>query len=127
LASAEERLVELDVVELAGGLRVYEARTWATRRDGLGELPDLPADWGLLIAPCRSIHTMGMRFPLDLVWLDGRGRVRGVSQDVAPRRVRADLAARSVIEVCRGRGETFAEAWDAHPRRRSGAGAVDGS
>ncbi len=121
MASAEERLAELDVVELAGGLRVYEACTWATRRDGLGELPDLPADWGLRIAPCRSIHTMGMRFPLDLVWLDGRGRVRGVSQDVAPRRMRADLGARSVIEVRRGRGAVFAEAWDADPRRPPGA------
>ncbi|MEY2515698.1 MAG: uncharacterized protein QOJ89_3056 [bacterium] len=116
LATAQLRLAELPVIELPGGLRVYEARSWAARRDGLGGLPDLPDDWGLWIAPCRSIHTLGMRFALDLVWLDGDDEVRGVVGDVAPRRQRSDLRARSVIEVARGRGDAFAAAWPARAR-----------
>lgn len=113
LATASERLAELPVVELAGGLRVYQARTWATRRDGLAGLPELPDDCGLLITPCRSIHTIGMRFALDLVWLDAGERVRAVAHDVAPRRQRTDWGARAVIEVAAGRGRIFAEAWSA--------------
>jgi uncharacterized membrane protein (UPF0127 family) len=113
LATTQQRLAELPVIELGGGLRVYEARTWRARRDGLAALPGIPDDCGLWISPCRSIHTIGMRFPLDLVWLDGELNVRGVSHDVAPRRVRSDLRARSVIELASGRGNIFAEAWSA--------------
>ena len=116
LATAEQRLAELPVVELPGGLRVFEAQSWAARRDGLGGLPELPEDWGLWIAPCRSIHTVGMRFALDLVWLDGDDIVRAVVHDVAPRRQRSDLRARSVIEVACGRGDAFAAAWPGRPR-----------
>ena len=120
LSTAPQRLADLPVVELPGGLRVYEARSWAARRDGLGGLPSLPDDCGLWIAPCRWIHTIGMRFALDLIWLDAGGDVRAVAKHVAPRRQSRDSRARSVIEVAAGRGEAFAAAWSAtapHQRR----------
>lgn len=113
LATARERLSDLPAIELPGGLVVFQARTWVARRDGLAGLPELPAEWGLWIAPCRSIHTFGMRFPLDLIWLDGEDAAREVAAGVAPRRQRTDLGARSVIEVVAGRGAIFAEAWPA--------------
>jgi uncharacterized membrane protein (UPF0127 family) len=116
-ATSEERLAELPAVELGGGLRVYEARSWAARRDGLARLPELPGDRGLLIAPCRSIHTIGMRFALDLVWLDADDAVRGVVRDVGPWRLRSDWGARCVIEVAAGRGDAFAEAWSSRRGR----------
>ena len=119
LATAEQRLAELPVIRLSGALRVYEARTWSARRDGLAALPGLPDDCGLWLAPCRSIHTIGMRFSLDLIWLDRDLGVRGVSQDVAPWRAKSDLRARSVIEVASGRGAFFAEAWAARRRELS--------
>lgn len=113
LSTAAERLAELPVVELPSRLRVYEARSWAARRDGLGGLADLPLDCGLWIFPCRWVHTIGMRFALDLVWLDAEAEVRAVVQDVAPRRQSSDWGARSVIEVASGRGAAFAAAWSA--------------
>ncbi len=115
LATASERLAPLPFVELGSTLRVYEARSWAARRDGLSGLPMLPEDCGLWLAPCRSIHTFGMSFSLDLVWLDGRGLVLEITRDVAPRRQRAKWTARSVIEVASGRGDAFAAAWSARP------------
>jgi uncharacterized membrane protein (UPF0127 family) len=111
LATAAARFEELPVIELEDGLKVHEARTWASRRDGLSGLPDLPADWGLLIAPCRSIHMVGMQFPLDLVWVGKDGDVVRVDAEVAPRKMRTCLRARSVIEVAAGQGERFAAAW----------------
>lgn len=111
LATAAERFEELPAVELGDGLVVHEATTWASRRDGLSGLPELPVAWGLHIAPCRSIHMFGMRFPLDLVWVDKDGGVARVDTDVAPRRMRTCLKARSVIEVAAGQGEAFAAAW----------------
>ena len=111
LATAQERLADLGATELAGGLKVFAANSWAERRDGLGGLPDLPPDWGLHIPRCSMIHTIGMRFPLDLVWLDGSGAVVRVDHDVPPRRQRACIRARSVIEVNSGQGDRFAQAW----------------
>ncbi|MCW3016572.1 MAG: hypothetical protein JWO02_3664 [Solirubrobacterales bacterium] len=111
LSTATARLADLEAIELPGGLRVHEARSWAARRDGLGGLAELPDHLGLWIAPCRSIHTIGMRFALDLVWLDREDRVLAVAAAVAPRRQRTSWRARSVIEVASGRGKDFAEAW----------------
>ena len=55
----------------------------------------------LLIERCRSVHTFGMRHPLDLYWLRGDRIVR-VDYAVPPRRVRTCLRARSVLEVPSG-------------------------
>lgn len=44
----------------------------------------LPADSGLLIAPCRSVHTMHMRFPIDVVFLDKALRVVGLEPHLVP-------------------------------------------
>lgn len=115
LATAQQRIGGLPLVELSGGLRVYEARTWSARRDGLGGLPELPDDCGLWIAPCRWVHTIGMRFSLDLVWLDADTAVRSVISDLGPGRQCRDWGARSVIEVASGRGAAFSEAWTATP------------
>lgn len=120
LATAAGRLADLPVLELPRGLRVHEARSWAARRDGLAGVPALPEHLGLWIAPCRSIHTIGMRFALDLVWLDRHDVVVGVAPAVLPRRQRTNWQARSVIEVASGRGQDFADAWtdrgDTRPR-----------
>jgi len=55
----------------------------------------------LLIERCRSVHTFGMRHPLDLYWLRGERIVR-VDRAVPPGRVRTCLRARSVLEVPSG-------------------------
>jgi uncharacterized membrane protein (UPF0127 family) len=70
-------------------------------------MDSMPASVGLELSPCRSIHTFGMRFALDLIWLDGEGRVVRVDAAVPPRRVRTCLGARSVIEVRGGSAERF--------------------
>jgi uncharacterized protein len=56
----------------------------------------------LLIPRCRSVHTFGMRFALDLVWLDRDGRVLAVEQSVPPNRVRSRRDAAAVLEFPAG-------------------------
>ena len=51
-----------------------------------------------------------MRFALDLIWLDRAGRVARIDRDVPPRRMKACLRARSVVECAAGRGDAFAAA-----------------
>jgi uncharacterized membrane protein (UPF0127 family) len=56
----------------------------------------------LLIPRCRSIHTFGMRFPLDLVWLDAGHAIVRIDRSVPPRRIRTCAHARSVLEAPAG-------------------------
>ena len=77
------------------------ARGFADRLRGLAWRRQPPAD-GLLLPGTRSVHTFGMRFALDLHWLDATGRVVRVDRAVPPRRVRTCRRARSVLEVPAG-------------------------
>ncbi len=107
------RLAQLPVIALPGALYVYRADSWSVRRAGLAGLDALPPGRALWLSPCRSVHTFGMRFALNLVWLDGDDRVVHVDADVVPRRVRTVLRARSVIETAADAGQRFADAWSA--------------
>jgi len=103
-SSLDRRFDGLQRRPLAGGLTLIVAGSRRSRMLGLAKLDALPADHGLLIGPCRSIHTFTMRFALDLVWLDGDGRPARLDEDVAPRRMRTCLRARSVVETAAGGG-----------------------
>ncbi len=95
---------------LADGARILTAADRRSRLRGLAGLDRLPEDQALLIERCRSIHTVGMRFALDLLWLDAAGRVIRLDTNVKPYRLRTCVRARSVIETNAGCGERFAAA-----------------
>jgi len=80
------------------GIEVRIAATACARLLGLACLRKRPP-CGLLLSRTRSVHTFGMRFALDLVWLDARGRPIRVDTAVPPRRVRPCDAARAVLEL----------------------------
>jgi uncharacterized membrane protein (UPF0127 family) len=105
-----DRFDGLERRALPGGLELIVASTRRSRALGLGRLDALPAGRGLLLQRCRSIQTMTMRFALDLVWLDRAGRPVRVDEDVAPRRFRTCLRARSVVETPAGSGARFSAA-----------------
>ncbi|HWI75262.1 MAG TPA: DUF192 domain-containing protein [Baekduia sp.] len=104
------RLARLPARALPGGLTIYEADTPLARLCGLMALDALPPDAGLHLTRCRSVHTLGMRFALDLIWLDAGGALVRVDEHVAPRRHRATRRARSVVEVGAGRAAAFLDA-----------------
>ena len=74
----------------------------ASRRKGLLGRSGLPAGEGLWIVPCEAVHTFGMKFPIDLVYLNRNKRVKKVRSGVAPWRLSACLAAHSVLELASG-------------------------
>ena len=104
-----ERFVGLPRRALPGGVTVVEASTGKARRRGLSRLDSLPTDHGLRIRTV-SVHTFGMRFGLDLIWLDKHDAVIRVDREVAPRRIRACFRARSVVETLAGQGDAFLSA-----------------
>jgi len=102
------RLSRLPVRVLPGELFLHAAVTGRSRLLGLAALPPLAPAHGLWLPGTRSVHTAGMRFALDLLWCDGRGRVVRVDEAVGPWRVRTCRAAASVIEVAAGAGGRWA-------------------
>ena len=88
-------------------MRVVRADGFWQRARGLGGRAGMPRNEALLIPRCRSVHTFTMRFPLDLVWLDGDGRPVRIDRDVPPSRFRTCLRARSVVECNAGRADAF--------------------
>ncbi|MGO8758978.1 MAG: DUF192 domain-containing protein [Terracidiphilus sp.] len=82
--------------------RLEAARSSAARRKGLLGRDRIEPGGGLWIAPCESVHTFFMRFPIDLVYLDRRNRVKKVRHSVAPWRLSACLTAHSILELPAG-------------------------
>ena len=58
---------------------------WLRLRGLLGRPPLQPGE-GLLITPCRGVHMMGMKYPIDVAFLDGNGTVVGLVSDLPPGR-----------------------------------------
>ena len=66
------------------------------RTRGLLGRQSLAEGEGLWIVPCEAVHTFGMQFAIDLVFLDRRNVVRKVRSSVPPWRLSGCLRARSV-------------------------------
>ena len=65
-------------------VRLEPAHTGPSRRKGLLGRKNLELGEGLWIAPCESVHTFFMKFPIDLVYLDRNQQVKKVRNDVGP-------------------------------------------
>lgn len=86
----------------SGDCLVPEARcttsAWERLRGLLGR-PALRAGQALLIDPCPSVHTIGMRYSLDLAFLDPQWRVLSVVRQLPPLRFAACARARATLEL----------------------------
>ena len=60
------------------------AETPNERMRGLLGRSSLPAETGMLIRPCRSIHMWFMRFAIDAAFLDKELRVLKISRNLRP-------------------------------------------
>lgn len=69
------------------GDRIVRAETFFARARGLLDRSELAPGEGLWIAPCSSIHMFGMRFAIDVVFVDGDTCVTRVFADLAPWRI----------------------------------------
>jgi uncharacterized protein len=66
------------------GNRVALANRWLARLRGMIGAPAPHPGQGLLLTPCSSVHMYGMRFPLDVAFLDRTGKVVAVYPSLAP-------------------------------------------
>lgn len=82
--------------------RVELATTRRARRTGLLGRDYLGADAALVLAPCLAIHTAFMRFPIDVAFVDRRGRAVRLVHQLAPWRVAVAPRAYAAIELPAG-------------------------
>ena len=89
---------------------VHEGRVLATleradsvRQRALGLLGQASYDGALLLEKTRSIHTMGMKFPIDVAFCDDELRVLRIVTVPKHRITRPELKAHCVIETEAGR------------------------
>jgi hypothetical protein len=91
--------------------RVTKADDAASRSKGLLGRESLEADEGLWIqqspltwlVPCPTIHTFFMKFPIDVLFLDGGLKVRRVIENLKPWRLSPWVSsAHSILELKAG-------------------------
>jgi uncharacterized membrane protein (UPF0127 family) len=75
---------------------------WERMRGLLGR-DRLEAGEAMLLLACRWVHTFGMRFPIDVVFLDAHYRVVRLAPDLKPNRLSPFVpAARMTVELPAG-------------------------
>ena len=82
--------------------RLEVASSGKSRRKGLLGRAGLGSGEGMWILPCESVHTFFMQFPIDLVYLDRKNRVRKLCNSVPAWRISVCLSAHSILELPAG-------------------------
>ena len=84
------------------GDRIDIADTSPKRRTGLLKHTKLDSGEGLWIVPCEAVHTIGMKIPIDVLFLDKKRRVLKIKHAMPRSRMAICLRAHSVLELPSG-------------------------
>ena len=92
---------------LDGGLvaEVEQARSLAERSRGLLGRDGIST--GLVLRPASSVHTLGMRFPIDVAYVDKSGKVLAVITMPPGRMGRPRLRSKWILETAAGQCATW--------------------
>lgn len=83
--------------------KVRKADNFVTRLIGLLKRKHLGPEEALWLMPSKGIHTIGMKFPIDVVFLSKSNRVLGIISGLLPYRVSGvHLRGYSVLELPSG-------------------------
>ena len=78
------------------------AATRVDRRHGLLGRDALDLSAALILAPCAAVHTVFMRFPIDVVFVDRDGHVRTIVRNLQPWRIAVSPRAYATVEMAAG-------------------------
>ncbi|MFC0399678.1 DUF192 domain-containing protein [Paraburkholderia rhizosphaerae] len=96
------KIANMTVDGRACNIRVKIAASVPERMRGLLGRATLADDEALLLVPCRSVHTFGMRFSIDVMFVDRLWRVIAVHREVPPARILFNLRATRTLEMRAG-------------------------
>ena len=90
-------------IECGGNIiEIEQADSMWTKMRGLLGRECLHEGRGFLIPACRSVHTMFMRFPIDVVYIDKAMTVQRVRKNMKPFRLSFCAGASAVLELASG-------------------------
>ena len=89
------------------GLRAYCATRFLARARGLLGTSQLAPDTSLWVTHCNSVHTFGMTYPIDVVFLDRSCLVMGCREALKPWRWAWMKGAHSVLELAANRARVL--------------------
>ena len=82
---------------------VRKADNFLTRLVGLLRRTSLGPEEALWLIPSKGVHTFGMRFPIDVIFLNEHNKVIDTISDMAPNRIsRLHLRSHSILELPHG-------------------------
>jgi hypothetical protein len=88
--------------------RLEIAGSFWSRLAGLQFRRELPPNSALLLAPCSSVHTGFVRFPLDVAFLDREGVVLAVRRNLRPWRLAfGPRRSHAVVEFAAGEADVL--------------------
>ncbi len=87
---------------------IEDASSFLRRFMGLMYRKSIPQNHGLLLTPCNEIHTFGMRFDIDAVYISKNGEVLFIDEAVKPHKVCKKIkSAYKVLELNSGMAHKF--------------------
>lgn len=90
-------------------LKVIKATSFLVRLKGLALKPRLEPEDGLWLCPCRAIHTWGLGFSIDAIFLDRDLVIVAIERRLKPFcSLKYHLKAFSVLELGAGQSDLFA-------------------
>lgn len=87
------------------GLCLDVASGFWSRLKGLLGRSDLAEDRGILIYPCNRVHTIGMKFSIDVIFLSKTGEILKIVSDLQPCKQAGSKGGYFVIELASGVAE----------------------
>jgi len=87
--------------------RLYCPDSFWQRLRGLIGRPQLATNEGLFLPRCTAIHMLGMRLPLDIVFLDKELRIQRIIDGLKPGRFARCARSRHTLELRSGAARTL--------------------
>lgn len=82
--------------------QVRLADTFWQRLKGLLGTKLLPLGHGLIIKPCSSVHTFGMGYPIDVLFVDGNHCIVKIVDNMFPSKMSMATRSQYVVELPAG-------------------------
>lgn len=73
--------------EIQLNYKVTAAVHFFSRLIGLQHTSQIDSNTAFLIKPCSGVHTFGMKYPIDVVFVDKKGKVVKIHKDLLPNRI----------------------------------------
>jgi len=84
---------------------VMKTSSVVERMQGLLCRAPLKEHEGFLIQPCSSIHTIGMRYDIDVIFLNKDLQIKKITCNIKPWRFAMSVGAAMVLELMAGNAE----------------------